>query len=161
MRVCMCVCVYVCMCVRVCDVHAFSITPRHPGINCPADVMATPVASTIEEASLWMRQYCGKLADSDWAAHSAARGGSGEVGNVAAGAEAGGAGGTTARPPVDFFLLAGNYTLLDLTAWQSGILDLCKERGIGIVVGAPFASGILARTCDSYRAALDPTFRTR
>ena len=158
MRVCMCVCV--CACVRVCDVHAFSITPRHPGINCPADVMATPVASTIEGASLWMRQYCGKLADSDWAAHSAARG------DVAAGAEAGGAGGTTARPPVDFFLLAGNYTLLDLTAWQSGILDLCKERGIGIVVGAPFASGILARTCDSYRAALDPaaplnpTFRT-
>lgn len=44
---------------------------------------------------------------------------------------------------VDFFLVAQPYTLLD----QSGLaeeLPLCQERGVGIVIGAPFQSGILA-----------------
>lgn len=43
---------------------------------------------------------------------------------------------------VDLVLLAGRYTLLD----QSGLrlLDLCGERGVGVVLGGVFNSGILA-----------------
>jgi D-threo-aldose 1-dehydrogenase len=43
---------------------------------------------------------------------------------------------------VDLVLLAGRYTLLD----QSGLrlLDHCHERGVGVVLGGVFNSGILA-----------------
>lgn len=44
---------------------------------------------------------------------------------------------------VDIFLLAGRYTLLEQEALAS-FLPLCEERGIGIVLGGPFNSGILA-----------------
>lgn len=48
-----------------------------------------------------------------------------------------------ARFDIDFFLVAMPYTLLD-----QGPLDdefpLCAERGVGLVIGSPFASGILA-----------------
>jgi D-threo-aldose 1-dehydrogenase len=43
----------------------------------------------------------------------------------------------------DLFLLAGRYTLLEQEALQS-FLPLCKERGVGIVLGGPYNSGILA-----------------
>jgi D-threo-aldose 1-dehydrogenase len=43
----------------------------------------------------------------------------------------------------DCFLLAGRYTLLDQSALDR-LLPICLERGIGVVVGAPFGSGILA-----------------
>ncbi len=43
----------------------------------------------------------------------------------------------------DLFLLAGRYTLLEQEALKS-FLPLCKERGIGIVLGGPYNSGILA-----------------
>jgi D-threo-aldose 1-dehydrogenase len=43
----------------------------------------------------------------------------------------------------DLFLLAGRYTLLEQEALRS-FLPLCLARGIGIVVGGPFNSGILA-----------------
>jgi D-threo-aldose 1-dehydrogenase len=43
----------------------------------------------------------------------------------------------------DLFLLAGRYTLLEQEALQS-FLPLCEERGIGILLGGPFNSGILA-----------------
>jgi len=43
---------------------------------------------------------------------------------------------------VDVFLLAGRYTLLEQEALTS-FLPLCQARGIGIVVGGPFNSGIL------------------
>jgi D-threo-aldose 1-dehydrogenase len=43
----------------------------------------------------------------------------------------------------DVFLLAGRYTLLEQEALQS-FLPLCVERGIGIVLGGAFNSGILA-----------------
>lgn len=46
------------------------------------------------------------------------------------------------RWPIDFFLVAMPYTLLA----QDGLeeMQMCAERGISIVIGAPFASGILA-----------------
>jgi D-threo-aldose 1-dehydrogenase len=47
------------------------------------------------------------------------------------------------RGDFDLFLLAGRYTLLVQDAMES-FLPLCEERGIGIVVGAPYNSGILA-----------------
>jgi D-threo-aldose 1-dehydrogenase len=43
----------------------------------------------------------------------------------------------------DLFLLAGRYTLLEQESLQS-FLPLCEKRGIGIVLGGPFNSGILA-----------------
>jgi D-threo-aldose 1-dehydrogenase len=47
------------------------------------------------------------------------------------------------RFPLDFFLVAMPYTLLD----QQGLdeLQMCAEAGISVVIGAPYASGILAR----------------
>ena len=44
---------------------------------------------------------------------------------------------------VDFFLVALPYTLLDQEVLDSEF-PLCQDRGVGVVVGAPFASGILA-----------------
>src|SRR5271167_2125154 len=43
----------------------------------------------------------------------------------------------------DIFLVAGRYTLLEQEALTS-FLPLCVEKGIGVVVGGPFNSGILA-----------------
>jgi D-threo-aldose 1-dehydrogenase len=47
------------------------------------------------------------------------------------------------RGDFDIFLLAGRYTLLEQEALQS-FLPLCQERGIGVVIGGPYNSGILA-----------------
>jgi D-threo-aldose 1-dehydrogenase len=43
----------------------------------------------------------------------------------------------------DVFLLAGRYTLLEQSALAS-FLPLCVERGIGVVVGGAYNSGLLA-----------------
>jgi D-threo-aldose 1-dehydrogenase len=43
----------------------------------------------------------------------------------------------------DVFLLAGRYTLLEQDALTS-FLPLCVEKGVAVVVGGPFNSGILA-----------------
>ncbi len=43
----------------------------------------------------------------------------------------------------DIFLLAGRYTLLEQEALAS-LLPACAARGIGVVIGGPFNSGILA-----------------
>ncbi|SMF39497.1 D-threo-aldose 1-dehydrogenase [Alteromonadaceae bacterium Bs31] len=43
----------------------------------------------------------------------------------------------------DCFLVAGRYTLLDCSANQE-LFPVCQERGIKIIVAAPFNSGILA-----------------
>ena len=48
------------------------------------------------------------------------------------------------RGDFDLFLLAGRYTLLEQEALQS-FLPLCEKRGIGIALGGPYNSGILAR----------------
>ncbi|MXN67452.1 aldo/keto reductase [Stappia sp. GBMRC 2046] len=47
------------------------------------------------------------------------------------------------RGDFDLFLLAGRYTLLEQEALDS-FLPLCTERGIGIVIGGAYNSGILA-----------------
>jgi D-threo-aldose 1-dehydrogenase len=47
------------------------------------------------------------------------------------------------RGEFDIFLLAGRYTLLEQDALES-FLPLCSERGIGLVIGGAFNSGILA-----------------
>ncbi|WP_226783066.1 aldo/keto reductase [Oceaniglobus trochenteri] len=47
------------------------------------------------------------------------------------------------RVDVDFFLVAMPYTLLDQAA-LAGPMQVCQERGIAVVIGAPFASGLLA-----------------
>ena len=46
------------------------------------------------------------------------------------------------RGDYDLFLLAGRYTLLEQEALES-FLPLCEARGIGIVIGGPYNSGIL------------------
>jgi len=46
------------------------------------------------------------------------------------------------RLGVDVVLLAGRYTLLDPSGLR--LLDLCRERGVGVVLGGVFNSGILA-----------------
>jgi D-threo-aldose 1-dehydrogenase len=42
----------------------------------------------------------------------------------------------------DIFLLAGRYTLLEQDS--IGFMDDCVRRGVGVVVGGPFNSGVLA-----------------
>lgn len=44
---------------------------------------------------------------------------------------------------LDFFLVAMPYTLLDQAVLDSEF-PLCEQRGVGVVVGSPYASGILA-----------------
>jgi len=53
----------------------------------------------------------------------------------------------------DCFLVAGRYTVLDRTA-AAELLPLCEERGIAVIAGGVFNSGVLAGgdTFD-YRAA--------
>jgi D-threo-aldose 1-dehydrogenase len=47
------------------------------------------------------------------------------------------------RGDFDLFLLAGRYTLLEQDALAT-FLPLCEQRGIGIVLGGPYNSGVLA-----------------
>ncbi|MGX8013863.1 aldo/keto reductase [Mesorhizobium sp. ORM8.1] len=47
------------------------------------------------------------------------------------------------RGDFDLFLLAGRYTLLEQDALAT-FLPLCQKRGIGIVLGGPYNSGVLA-----------------
>ncbi|ANL31639.1 aldo/keto reductase protein (plasmid) [Rhizobium phaseoli] len=47
------------------------------------------------------------------------------------------------RGDFDLFLLAGRYTLLEQDALES-FLPMCEARNIGIVLGGPYNSGILA-----------------
>jgi D-threo-aldose 1-dehydrogenase len=55
----------------------------------------------------------------------------------------------------DMFLLAGRYTLLEQTALQS-FLPLCSERGIAVVAGGVFNSGLLADAGPGARYDYDP-----
>ncbi|MGH7359721.1 MAG: aldo/keto reductase [Candidatus Rokuibacteriota bacterium] len=55
----------------------------------------------------------------------------------------------------DCFLLAGRYSLLEQTALER-FLPLCARRGIGVIVGGPYNSGILASG-----TRRDPTYNYR
>merc|ERR1711871_185530 len=44
---------------------------------------------------------------------------------------------------LDFFLMAGGYTLLDQTAMDNGTMAFCDRKNVGVVCGSPFNSGIL------------------
>ena len=55
----------------------------------------------------------------------------------------------------DLFLLAGRYTLLE-QAPLAHLLPDCERRGVGIVIGGPFNSGVLARAGGSYDYADPP-----
>lgn len=48
------------------------------------------------------------------------------------------------RIELDVILLAGRHTLLDRSAAET-LLPLCEMRGVRIIVGGPYNSGILAR----------------
>lgn len=50
---------------------------------------------------------------------------------------------TLAYADLDFILLAGRYTLLDQTA-AAELLPLCQRRGVQVIVGGPYNSGVLA-----------------
>ncbi|HEV7612413.1 MAG TPA: aldo/keto reductase [Steroidobacteraceae bacterium] len=50
---------------------------------------------------------------------------------------------TAAMVELDFVLVAMPYTLLDQSSLHTG-LAACAARGISVIIGAPFASGILA-----------------
>jgi D-threo-aldose 1-dehydrogenase len=43
----------------------------------------------------------------------------------------------------DFFIVAGRYTLMEQDVLEDE-LPACVERGVGVVIGAPFNSGLLA-----------------
>jgi D-threo-aldose 1-dehydrogenase len=43
----------------------------------------------------------------------------------------------------DLFLVAGRYTLLDQSALDR-LLPACERRGVGVVIGGPYNSGLLA-----------------
>ena len=47
------------------------------------------------------------------------------------------------RVDLDILLLAGRYTLLDQSA-LSELLPVCERRGVAVVIGGPYNSGILA-----------------
>lgn len=47
------------------------------------------------------------------------------------------------RADLDVILLAGRYTLLEQGAAQS-FLPLCEAKGIGVIIGGPYNSGVLA-----------------
>lgn len=48
------------------------------------------------------------------------------------------------RVELDVILLAGRYTLLDRRA-ADDLLPLCVERGVKVIIGGPYNSGILAQ----------------
>ena len=52
------------------------------------------------------------------------------------------------RFDLDFFIIAMPYTLLSQEALDREMAD-CLARGVGVVIGAPFASGILSRGPES------------
>jgi D-threo-aldose 1-dehydrogenase len=83
------------------------------------------------------------LQNSGWRALEALRSG-GEVAAIGAGVNIlGTIPAMLARFELDFFLVAMPYTLLSQEALEEEF-PLCVEREVSIVVGAPYASGILA-----------------
>jgi D-threo-aldose 1-dehydrogenase len=55
----------------------------------------------------------------------------------------------------DLFLLAGRYTLLEQKPLH-GLMAGCARRGVGVVIGGPYNSGVLARRDGSFNYAKPP-----
>ena len=55
----------------------------------------------------------------------------------------------------DLFLIAGRYTLLEQTPLH-GLMAGCARRGVGVVIGGPYNSGVLARRSGSFDYAAPP-----
>jgi D-threo-aldose 1-dehydrogenase len=53
----------------------------------------------------------------------------------------------------DLFLLAGRYTLLEQA---TGFMDACQRRGVGVVIGGPYNSGVLVRQGGTFNYAPAP-----
>jgi D-threo-aldose 1-dehydrogenase len=90
-----------------------------------------------------LRSHRQDLADSGWRAIEELRS---TCGVRAAGAGINAMGlipGFLERFDLDFFLVAMPFTLLDQPVLDSEF-PLCEGRGVGVIVGSPFASGILA-----------------
>lgn len=67
---------------------------------------------------------------------------------------------TASQVDLDFVLVAMPYTLLDQRSLDAGMAE-CLRRGVSVIIGAPFASGILAtgsgaRATYAYAAAPAP-----
>ncbi|KAH8049808.1 D-arabinose 1-dehydrogenase [Aureococcus anophagefferens] len=58
---------------------------------------------------------------------------------------------------LDFLLIANCYSLLNFSA--AGILDECEKRGVAVVIGGPFSSGILATGPDPPRGTAMYNYR--
>ena len=56
----------------------------------------------------------------------------------------------------DLFLLAGRYTLLEQGPLHT-LLPACERRGVGLVIGGPFNSGVLVRAGGDYNYAAAPS----
>lgn len=50
--------------------------------------------------------------------------------------------------PLDFLLVANMHSLLNADAHESGILDVCEAKGVSVIIGGPYSSGILATGAD-------------
>lgn len=54
---------------------------------------------------------------------------------------------------LDFVMVAGMHTLLNQTAFSSGLLDAAQTAGVAVLMAAPFNSGILARDHGDFEGA--------
>lgn len=61
---------------------------------------------------------------------------------------------------LDLILLAGRYTLLEQAPLER-LLPLCLDRGVGVVVGGPFNSGVLAGGSHYDYAGVPPVIAAR
>ncbi len=59
----------------------------------------------------------------------------------------------------DIFLLAGRYTLLDQCAL--GFMEACAKDGVGVVIGGPFNSGVLAGKASYNYGAVPDDIRSK
>ena len=67
---------------------------------------------------------------------------------------------TLAEVDLDLILLAGRYTLLEQGPLER-LLPLCLDRGVGVVVGGPFNSGVLAGGSHYDYAGVPPAVAAR
>jgi D-threo-aldose 1-dehydrogenase len=67
---------------------------------------------------------------------------------------------TLAEVDLDLILLAGRYTLLEQGPLER-LLPICVDRGVGVVVGGPFNSGVLAGGSHYDYAGVPPAVAAR